>query len=113
MTTPPTPPSVDPNTVLPFPSISVVLNDDRPRVEIAGTHHLLEGDDLDQLRENARLRMAKTAQALGRPVQATAHEPTGSWSLIVHPDGTIQAGSEVEVVKPSRRQRRLPWRRTR
>ena len=103
MTMPPTPPSIDPDRVLPFPSINVVLNDDQPRVEIAGTQHLLEGHDLDELRENARIRMTKTAEALGRPVRATAHEPTGSWALIVHPDGTIQPGPAIPDAKKPRR----------
>jgi hypothetical protein len=103
----PTPPTIDPDQVLPFPAISVVLNDARPRVEISGTQHPLEGNDLATLRENARRRIARTAQALGRPVQATAHEPTGNWLLIVHPDGTVQAGEAVTPAKGSRRQRAL------
>jgi hypothetical protein len=109
MTMPPTPPSIDPDQVLPFPSITVVLHEDPPRVEISGVRHLLAGDDLDQLRENARLRMAKTAEALGRPVRAISHEPSGSWSLIVHPDGSVQQGAAIEEArKPRKLFRRRP-----
>lgn len=95
--------NIDPTTVLPFPSISVVLNDDQPHVDIAGTQHPLEGRDLDQLRDNARRRITKTAEALGRPVQAIAHEPGGNWSLIIHPDGTVQDGPALPTIPKARR----------
>lgn len=110
MTTPPTPPGLDPDQVLPFPSITVVLDEHPPRVEISGVQHYLEGDDLAQLRDSARLRMAKTAEALGRPVRAIAHEPDGSWSLVVYPDGTVQPGPAIGAEKRPRRRlfRRRP-----
>lgn len=88
MTTPP--PSVDPDQVLPFPAINIVLNDDRPRIEIAGAEHQLTGQDLVEMRENARKRIAQIATTLGRPVRATAYETAGIWSLIIQPDGTVQ-----------------------
>ena len=53
--------------------------------------HPLTGQDLVEMREDARKRIAQTATALGRPVRATAYEQSGTWPLIIiHPDGTIQ-----------------------
>lgn len=89
--------------VLPWPAIEVFLDGPRPRVVIAGTEHLLGGDSLEVRRENAMFRMAKTAKALGRPVQATAHEATGNWLLIVRPDGTLQPGAAITDTKKARR----------
>jgi hypothetical protein len=88
MTTP-----TDPDQVLPFPEINIVLNDDRPRIEIAGAEHPLTGQDLVEVREDARKRIAHTATILGRPVRVTAYESVGTWSLVIHPDGTVQEAS--------------------
>jgi hypothetical protein len=101
MTTPP--PASDPAQVLPFPEINIVLNDNRPRIEIAGTEHPLTGQDLVEMREDARKRIAQTATALGRPVRATAYEAGRTWSLIVHPDGTIQDGPRSPATAPKPR----------
>jgi hypothetical protein len=102
MTTPP--PPVDPNQVLPFPQIDIVLNDDRPRLVIAGAEHPLTGQDLVELRENAIKRIAQTATALSRPVQATAYEARRIWSLVIHPDGTVADGPQVPAPQRPRRQ---------
>jgi hypothetical protein len=93
MPTPPPPPHIDPDQVLPFPAIEVILNDGEPRIEISGTRHLLEPRELDKVRDEARQQIARTAQILGRPVRVTAHEPTGTWRLVIHPDGTVQDGA--------------------
>jgi hypothetical protein len=37
--------------VLPFPQIDIVLNDDRPRLVIAGAEYPLTGQDLVEMRE--------------------------------------------------------------
>lgn len=71
MTTPPPTPA-DPSRALPFPRIDIVLNDGRPRLIIAGTEHPLTRQDLVDMREQARKRIAQTATALGRPVRVTA-----------------------------------------
>lgn len=102
MTTPP-PPRGDPDQVLPFPEINIVLNDDRPRIEIAGAEHPLTGQDLVEMRENARKQVAQTATALGRPVRATAYEPDGTWVLVIHPDGTIHDGPAAPFAGRRRR----------
>jgi hypothetical protein len=104
----PTPPHVDPDRVLHFPAIEVFLNDAQPRVTISGTEYVLEGHDLDSMRENARIRVARTAQSLGRPVRVTAHEPTGSWPLIIHPDGTVQDGPAPPTPTKGNASRLLP-----
>lgn len=88
MTTPP--PPADAGQVLPFPQIDIVLNDDRPRLVIAGAEHPLTGADLVEMREQARKRIAQTATTLGRPVRVTAYDPTGVWPLVIHPDGTVE-----------------------
>src|SRR5262245_52373638 len=105
MTTPP-PPSADSGEVLPFPEINIVLNDDRPRLEIAGAEYPLDGQDLVEMRENARKRIAQTATALGRPVWATAYDVTGTWRLIIHPDGTVADGTQ----RTPKRTRERPFR---
>jgi hypothetical protein len=92
---------------LPFPEINIVLNDDRPRIEIAGTEHPLTGQDLVEMREDARKRIAHTATILGRPVRVTAYEQIGTWVLVIHPDGTVQDGP----AKPTGSDRRGIFRR--
>ncbi|MFG1913065.1 hypothetical protein [Kribbella sp. NPDC048928] len=109
MTTPP-PPHAGQGQVLPFPQIDIVLNDDRPRLVVAGAEHPLTGQDLVELRENAIKRIAQTATALGRPVRVTAYEAESTWPLIIHPDGTVTDGSHLS---PPGRPRRQTFRRRR
>jgi hypothetical protein len=80
MATPPTTPSIEPDQVPSHKSTSSSMR--IRRASRFRVHHLLEGNDLTQLREDARLRMAKTTEALGRPVWAISHEPHRSWSRL-------------------------------
>src|SRR5690606_17066303 len=49
--------------------------------------------------------IAETAAKVNRPVRVSATGPDGTWPLIVHPDGTVEADEDAEA-PPQRRSRR-------
>ena len=76
-----------------FPRVNVLLREDGSgEVTIQGTSHLVHANDLDQARRFALgIVTMRAALLLGRPVRVSAHDPHGTWPLLVHPDGHVQA----------------------
>jgi len=87
------------NTVSNWPHIEAITRPDgSAEVTITGTSHPIETTSLEDARAAITAKVAGTATQLGRPVRMTTTDPDGQWSVIVHPDGTVQedpAGATV------------------
>ena len=79
------------NTVSNWPHIEAITRPDgSAEVTITGTSHPIETTSLEDARAAITAKVAGTATQLGRPVRMTTTDPDGQWSVIVHPDGTVQ-----------------------
>ena len=89
-----------------WPKVSVLVHPDgHGEVTVNGTSHPVVADDVDEARTAVLASVATTATSIGRPVRVEAVDPTGTWQLVVHPDG------RVEPVPGAATARRSPWRR--
>lgn len=79
------------DTVSNWPHIEAITRPDgSAEVTITGTSHPIETTSLEDARAAITAKVAGTATQLGRPVRMTTTDPDGQWSVIVHPDGTVQ-----------------------
>ena len=81
------------STVPEFPRVVVTIHPDASgAVTIQGiSYPVAPSGDLDTARQIAiGIVTMRGALALGRPVRVTAHEPAGTWPLIVHPNGDVE-----------------------
>lgn len=75
-----------------WPRVDAVLNaDGTATVTIAGATQGLTADNVEHARTKVAEIIAAKAAQLGRPLHAITHDPTGTWPIIVNPDGTITA----------------------
>ncbi|PFG45143.1 MinD-like ATPase involved in chromosome partitioning or flagellar assembly [Georgenia soli] len=79
-----------------WPHVSAVARPDGGEVTINGTSHPVTGDSVATVRQAILAKVAETAQSVGRPVKVTATDPDGTWPLIVHPNGHVEAGEQAE-----------------
>lgn len=74
---------------------AVARHDGTGELMIDGTSHSIQAVTIEEVRLAILARIADTAAELQRPVRVLASEPDGQWSLIVHPDGRVQADDGV------------------
>ncbi|MEV0953719.1 hypothetical protein [Promicromonospora sp. NPDC050249] len=75
-----------------WPRVEAVARPDGTgELTIDGTSHSIQAVTIEEARLAILSRIADTAAELQRPVRVLASEPDGQWSLIVHPDGRVQA----------------------
>jgi len=80
-----------------FPRIDVVVRADATgEVTIQGVSYPVPTSrDVAAARQRAiGLVTLRAATTLGRPVLVTAQDPEGTWALVVHPSGLVQAAEE-------------------
>ncbi|GAA3511097.1 MinD/ParA family ATP-binding protein [Georgenia daeguensis] len=87
-----------------WPHVGAIARPDGGEVTINGTSHPVAGDSVATVRQAILAKVAETARSVNRPVKVTATDPDGSWPLIVHPDGHVEAGEQPEI--EARRTRR-------
>lgn len=88
-----------------WPHVSAIARPDGGEVTINGTSHPVTGDSVATVRQAILAKVAETAATVKRPVKVVATDPDGSWPLIVHPDGRVEAGEQPE---PEARRSRRP-----
>lgn len=94
-------------TVPHFPRVVVTIHPDASgEVTIQGISHPIPARADIAAARQAALGMVtlRAAIALGRPVRVTAHDPDGTWPLIVHPDGHVQAADTDHTPTPPDRE---------
>ncbi|WP_250443999.1 FHA domain-containing protein [Actinotalea sp. C106] len=82
-----------------FPRIEVTLRPDTSgEVTIQGISHPVPvSGDIATARQRALgIVVVRAALALGRPVRVTAHDPEGTWPLVVHPAGHVTDPAQLE-----------------
>jgi len=92
-----------------WPKVTIRLHDDRnAEVNIAGRTHPV-GNHRDP-RQAAIAIVSDRAAQLGRPIRATAVESDGgSWPLIIHPDGRVEAVEAESRASSAGSTARPPW----
>lgn len=81
-----------------WPRIEAVARPDGTgELTIDGTSYPVQAPTVEEARLTILSRIADTAADLQRPVRVLASEPDGQWSLIVHPDGRVQADDGLPV----------------
>ncbi|MEE6289289.1 AAA family ATPase [Georgenia sp. MJ173] len=92
-------------TVTSWPRIQAVTREDGTgEVIINGTSRPIETTHAEDARAAIVAVITETAAKVNRPVRVTASGPDGTWPLIVHPDGTVEADQDAEA--PSQRRPR-------
>lgn len=84
-----------------FPRVVVTIHPDTSgEVTIQGISHPIPArGDLATTRQVALgMVTMRAAIALGRPVRVTAHDPRGTWPLIVHPDGRVESADTTPAL---------------
>lgn len=82
---------VDHTKIPSFPKITArITGFDQGEVAINGIRCPVTGQDLAQVRARITETITATAAKLGRPVHTTTADVHGVWSLVVHPDGTVE-----------------------
>ena len=93
-------------TVPEWPHIEAVTREDGTgEVTINGTSHPIATATGAEARSAIIAVVVDTAAKMGRAVRVATTGPDGDWPLIVHPDGTVEAG-EADEAPASRRNRR-------
>lgn len=73
-----------------WPHVAATLNlDGTAQVTISGSTTPVRGRSVDDARGQVLARITATAAKLSRPVRAEVTDPDGEWTLLVHPDGTV------------------------
>lgn len=76
-----------------WPRLAISIDARSGTVGLAGNTTPVAGASLDDTRLHA-LEVAIThAARIGRPLNAEAHDPDGSWPLVIHPDGRTEERS--------------------
>lgn len=57
-------------------------------------------EEVNDLRGRIIAQIVDTSTKIGRPVKVTSHDLSGTWNLIVHPDGTVEADASQASTKP-------------
>lgn len=84
-----------------WPRIEAVARPDGSgELTIDGTSYPVQASTVEEARLTILARIADTAAELQRPVRVLASEPDGQWSLIVHPDGRVQADDGLPASPP-------------
>jgi hypothetical protein len=84
-----------------WPRIEAVARPDGSgELTIDGTSYPVQAPTVEEARLTILARIADTAAELQRPVRVLASEPDGQWSLIVHPDGRVQADDGLPSSPP-------------
>ncbi|PFG44944.1 MinD-like ATPase involved in chromosome partitioning or flagellar assembly [Georgenia soli] len=86
-----------------WPHVTAIARPDGGEVTINGTSHPVTGDSVATVRQAILAKVAETAQSVNRPVKVNATDPDGTWPLIVHPDGHVEA---IEQPEPEARRTR-------
>lgn len=85
-----------------WPHVAATLNPDgTAQVTISGNTTPVRGSSIDDARGQVLAQITATAAKLGRPVRAEVTDPGGEWTLIVHPDGTV----DEDLTAPRKRSR--------
>ena len=93
-------------TVAAWPRIEAVTREDGSgEVIINGTSRPIETTHAEEARAAIVAVISETATKVNRPVRVTATGPEGTWPLIVHPNGTVEADEDAAAA-PQRRSRR-------
>ncbi|WP_454778728.1 AAA family ATPase [Georgenia muralis] len=88
-----------------WPHVSAIARPDGGEVTINGTSFPVAGESVAEVRQAILAKVAETAGTVSRPVKVVATDPDGSWPLVVHPDGHVEAGEQPE---PEARRSRRP-----
>ena len=88
-----------------WPHVSAIARPDGGEVTINGTSFPVAGGSVAEVRQAILAKVAETAGTVSRPVKVVATDPDGSWPLVVHPDGRVEAGEQPE---PGARRSRRP-----
>ncbi|PYF96378.1 MinD-like ATPase involved in chromosome partitioning or flagellar assembly [Georgenia satyanarayanai] len=90
-----------------WPRIHATTREDGSgEVIINGTARPIETSRPEDARAAIVELVTETAAKVDRPVRLTATGPDGTWPLIVHPDGTVEADEDTEQAPPRRTRRR-------
>lgn len=74
-----------------WPHVAATLNPDgTAQLTISGSTTAIRGRSVDDARGQVLARITATAAKLNRPVRAEVTDPDGEWTLLVHPDGTVE-----------------------
>lgn len=72
-------------------------------VKINGVYQHLKAipdEEVNDLRGRIIAQIVETSTKIGRPVKVTSHDLSGTWHLIVHSDGTVEADASQASTKP-------------
>lgn len=69
-------------------------------VTLDGQERKVIGADLEEARRKVVAVVAEHAAALGEPVEFTSTEPEGTWEMLVHPDGRVEAKPDTPEPVP-------------
>ncbi|MWB98180.1 MinD/ParA family ATP-binding protein [Agromyces seonyuensis] len=80
------------------PTVTVQMrNDGSAEVRIDDEMHIVLADSAEQTLDAVSALIAIEAAKVGRPLPVMTYDPTGTWPIIVHPDGKVVADTSVEV----------------
>ncbi len=69
-------------------------------LSLDGTDHKIGGTSVETTRQRIRELVTEYAAKTGQPQTLEAHDSTGSWQTIIHPDGRIEAASTPAGTPP-------------
>jgi len=98
----------DLSTVPTWPRIEALTRPDGTgELTVNGTSHPIQTANAQEARAEIIRRVVDTAAKINRPVRVATTGPDGSWPIIVHPDGTIEADASAQngADRPERRSR--------
>ncbi|RJF44914.1 ATPase [Actinomyces sp. 2119] len=79
----------------PWPRVEATLNPDgTSQVVIGGTSHTLSAPSIADARNQVISLVAHHAAQLGRPLYALTRDPTGTWPIIISPNGDVAPDPE-------------------
>lgn len=85
-----------------WPHVAATLNPDgTAQVTISGNTTPIRASSVNDARGQVLAHITATAAKLSRPVRAEVTDPDGEWTLIVHPDGTV----DEDLTTPRKRNR--------
>ncbi|MBT2519068.1 hypothetical protein J7E29_16625 [Streptomyces sp. ISL-90] len=86
------------STIPSWPVVTATVREDGTgEVNVGGRVHELVAESIDLVRVAASTLIAQEAAKLGRPLSATTLDPSGSWPLIVHPDGRVEPNPQATL----------------
>ena len=84
-----------------WPRVEATLRSDATaEVNIGGQVHAVTGDEIEAARQKIIELVAAKAAELGRPLFAVMRDPDGSWPVIVHESGLVEAGEDQPRPQP-------------